>query len=119
MTWGRKTGGREKGVRNRKVAQRRAQVDEAVAAGMSPLDYMLMVYRDPTADQSRRDEMAKAAAPYCHHRLSAIEHTGKGGDPLFGKMNADELREHLIREAKELGLGMPAPAPSNGAGKPH
>lgn len=39
---------------------------EAAAAGMSPLDYMLSVMRDATADPSRRDRMAIAAAPYTH-----------------------------------------------------
>ena len=39
---------------------------EAAAEGMSPLDYMLWVMRDPTADPSRRDRMAIAAAPYAH-----------------------------------------------------
>ena len=32
--------------------------------------------RDPNADQARRDECAKAAAPYVHPRLAAIEHGG-------------------------------------------
>ena len=42
----------------------------------SPLEYMLGVMRDAGADWKRRDDMAKAAAPYCHHRLAAKE-TGK------------------------------------------
>ena len=40
--------------------------EEADTAGMLPLDYMLMVIRDKTATQTRRDRMAIAAAPYCH-----------------------------------------------------
>jgi hypothetical protein len=30
----------------------------------------------------RRDDMAKAAAPYMHPRLNAIQHTGKDGEPI-------------------------------------
>jgi hypothetical protein len=36
-----------------------------------PLDYMLGVLRDETEDKGRRDEMAKAAAPYVHPRLAS------------------------------------------------
>jgi phage terminase small subunit len=38
--------------------------------GSSPLDHMLTVMRDRTADPKRRDRMAIAAAPYCHARLA-------------------------------------------------
>lgn len=38
-----------------------------------PLAYMLEVLRDETAETSRRDEMAKAAAPYCHPKLTNID----------------------------------------------
>jgi hypothetical protein len=41
--------------------------------GLTPLEYMLAVLRDENADTERRDEMAKAAAPYIHPRLSSIE----------------------------------------------
>jgi hypothetical protein len=34
---------------------------------------MLKILRDETADPLRRDDMAKAAAPYVHPRLSSIE----------------------------------------------
>ena len=44
---------------------------EAMLAGMSPLEYMLSVMRDPSADEARRDRMAQAAAPYCHARAEA------------------------------------------------
>jgi hypothetical protein len=35
-----------------------------------PLEYMLAVMRDARADWKRRDDMARAAAPYCHLRLA-------------------------------------------------
>ena len=62
--------GRKKGS----VSKRSQEVAaEITATGKLPLAYMLDVMRDETADTQRRDEMARAAAPYVHPRLSAIE----------------------------------------------
>jgi hypothetical protein len=70
MARGRKTGGRQKGARNRATDEARAA---AAATGILPLDHMLSVMRDLTADPKRRDAMAMAAAPYLHPRLTAID----------------------------------------------
>jgi hypothetical protein len=70
MARGRKTGGRQKGTRNRATEEARAA---AAAAGVLPLEYMLSVMRDSAADCKRRDAMAMAAAPYLHSRLTAID----------------------------------------------
>jgi hypothetical protein len=78
MALGRKTGGRQKGARNRATEEARAA---AAATGTLPLHYMLSVMRDPTADHKRRDAMAMAAAPYLHPRLTAID----------AKLNPDAL----------------------------
>jgi hypothetical protein len=43
---------------------------------------MLKIMRDPEADDDRRDEMAKAAAPYVHPKLASVQHTGKDGGPI-------------------------------------
>jgi hypothetical protein len=62
--------GRPKGSKNKRTLE----LQEAVAAsGETPLDYMLRVMRDPTVEHDRRDEMAKACAPYLHARLSQVE----------------------------------------------
>lgn len=71
---GRKTGAATQ--RTREIA------DAAAAAGITPLEYMLDVMRDTKADLDRRDAMARAAAPYMHPALKAIEHKGDGGGPL-------------------------------------
>lgn len=68
--------GRKKGVQNKVNAEARAK---AVAGGVLPLEYMLKVMRDPKAQPGRRDEMARAAAPYVHPRLQV---TQVSGDPL-------------------------------------
>jgi len=74
---GQKTGGRKKGSKNkmrppedviRKVEAE--AVAKSIATGESPLSYMLRVMRDPTVADPRRDEMARAAAPYVHAKIS-------------------------------------------------
>ena len=76
---GRKTGGRQRGTPNKKTVARKAQeaaiaaeIEDARSRGIEPLDYMLGVMRDVTADVTRRDAMAKAAAPYRHPQLSSV-----------------------------------------------
>jgi hypothetical protein len=71
MATGKKTGGRRRGTPNRKTVEMRA---EMAASGELPLDYMLRVMRDPTADPPRRDAMARSAAAYCHPQLQAVAH---------------------------------------------
>ena len=39
----------------------------------TPLEYMLRVMRDPSADDARRDAMAKAALPYMHARTTGVD----------------------------------------------
>src|SRR6516164_1324505 len=69
--------------KNRRSAERNAEQEDSRKAAcgrtgtqddLEPLDYMLEVMRDPTADQARRDMMAKAAAPYRHPQLQAVAH---------------------------------------------
>jgi hypothetical protein len=63
----------------RKPAGRNRLTKEAVAKagdGLSPLEYLLSVMRDPDADQARRIDAAKAAAPYAHPKLQPIDGEG-------------------------------------------
>jgi len=71
--------GRPKGALNKRTAQIALAAAEG---GMTPIEYMLDVMRDPGADVQRRDDMAKAAAPYIHPRLQAI-----GGDDSMPPVN--------------------------------
>lgn len=71
--------GRPPGSKNKKTIE---FAKEIAASGETPLDYMLSRMRDITVDAARRDDLAKAAAPYVHPRLAATEHTGKGGGPI-------------------------------------
>lgn len=66
---GERRGGRKKGTRNKKNA---ALIEAIEKSGITPLEYMLKTMRNPKMDVSRRDDMAKAAAPYVHPRLAAF-----------------------------------------------
>jgi len=70
--------GRPRGSRNKRT---RALLESVQAGGETPLDYMLRVMRDPNAPPKRRDEMAKAAAPFLHSKLASIENLGPPKEP--------------------------------------
>ena len=87
MRGGKRQGaGRPKGVSNRRTVEMRA---EMAASGELPLDYMLRVMRDETAEAARRDAMAKAAAPYVHPTLAAVahRHANADGSPIAPVVN--------------------------------
>jgi hypothetical protein len=86
--------------------------DELVALrerfAMMPLDYMLKVVNAPRneASNARRDKMAKAAAPYLHPRIAAVEVTGEEPDPEeysidLEKLTTEELTafQHMMAKA--------------------
>lgn len=75
--------GRKPGTAN----VRTREIADAIAKDgkLLPLEYMLNVMRDETSDAARRDDMAKAAAPFIHPRLAAVEHTGANGGPIETK----------------------------------
>lgn len=87
---GRRQGaGRPPGSATRKT---REIADRAAEQGITPLEYMLQIMRRPTAHKDPKVEVAretlafeaaKAAAPYMHPRLAAVEHSGPNGDPLM------------------------------------
>lgn len=68
--------GRPAGAVNKASAERQAEVE---ASGETPLAYMLKVMRDVSADEAKRLDAAKAAAPYVHPRLAAVEMSGTVG----------------------------------------
>lgn len=65
--------GRPKGRKNNKTLE---QVQAVVASGLSPLEYLLSVMRDAGADEAKRIDAAKAAAPYVHARLQPVDGEG-------------------------------------------
>jgi hypothetical protein len=86
MRGGKREGaGRPKGSTTTKTAIDRAVIDERVAsirdAGVTPLEVLLEIMRS-SKDQATVIDCAKAAAPYLHRRLAAIEHTGDPENPI-------------------------------------
>jgi hypothetical protein len=56
--------------------------------GISPLEYMLGLLRNATLPTEDRFEAAKAAAPYVHARLSAVEAKHDVSDALADLLKA-------------------------------
>jgi hypothetical protein len=79
MAKGRKTGGRKKGTPNKATAAKAAEI---AATGETPLDFLLRVMRDEDRAFEFRLDAAKAAAPYAHPKLAAMELTGRDGGPV-------------------------------------
>jgi hypothetical protein len=69
-----KTGGRKRGVANKRTVQRKV---ELVRSGLSPVDYLLAIMRDEQLDLPTRLDAAKAVAPYTNPRLAVIDATVK------------------------------------------
>jgi hypothetical protein len=65
--------------------------EQALASGISPLDYMLGLLRNTDLPTSDRFEAAKAAAPYVHARLAAVEHSGSITTKRATEVSDDEL----------------------------
>lgn len=62
--------GRKKGAittRTREIAE------AALGSGLTPLDYMLSILRDDQKPEAMRFEAAKAAAPFVHAKLAAVD----------------------------------------------
>ena len=65
------------------------ELDRIAAEGKSPLDYMLDIMRNPKVDGERRDEMAKAAAPYVHARRAPEDRQSKTVPPAYYYIHPD------------------------------
>jgi hypothetical protein len=106
---GRRNGaGRPPGAATRRT---REIADQAAAEGITPLEYMLALMRsdathsDPqiqAAREAMKFDAAKAAAPYIHPRLQAIEHSGSI-DSLKHLTDA-ELNARLAAALERIGF---------------
>jgi hypothetical protein len=94
-----KTGGRARGTGNKINRQKEIQ-KAAEASGQLPLDYMLQVMRDEEATHERRDEMARAAAPYLHARRAPEDASGRAG--LIGCWQIDCYDPERERDKKRI-----------------
>jgi hypothetical protein len=66
--------GRKKGALTKKTQEITAA---ALKDGVTPLDYLLGILRNPMKEEKDRFAAAVAAAPYVHPKLASIEHSGE------------------------------------------
>lgn len=82
--------GRKKNGTNRVTEE---AIAKAEAGGEMPLDFLLRMMRDDAADETKRIDCAKAAAPYVHARLANIDANVTGAltiaNAVFKGLNAD------------------------------
>lgn len=74
-------GGRRKGAGRKpgSITKRSREIAEgALAEGLTPLEFMLQVLRDEGRAFEDRMDAAKAAAPYVHAKLAAVDATVTG-----------------------------------------
>lgn len=79
-------GGKRKGAGRKKgsMAVRTQEILKAIGdEGVTPLEYMLGVLRDPEQPHSERFRAAIEAAPFMHPRLAAVQHSGDRENPVY------------------------------------
>jgi hypothetical protein len=62
--------GRKKGSLNAKTQK---VAERCFEEGITPLEYMLNIMRDPTQEFDTRMDAAKSCAPYMHPKLASVE----------------------------------------------
>lgn len=67
--------GRKKGSATKRT---REIADRAIAEGLTPLEYMLGILRDPEQSNEARYAAARDAAPYVHPKLASVDANMKG-----------------------------------------
>ena len=107
MALGRKQAVDRKGSKNKRQSALNQAAEVAAQAtlnGLTPLDFMLSIIRDPGLDLRFRAETAKAAAPYnMHPKLAPVDPATKPTDPYAGK-TTQELNAMFMAELAKRGL---------------
>jgi hypothetical protein len=91
--------GRKVGAATRRT---REIADKAAEGGITPLEFMLQIMRNEAGEPETRFEAAKAAAPYVHPRLSAVDVDAK----VTARTLAEELAELNAQRNSEDGPGL-------------
>ena len=89
--------GRPTGARNRRTEELTREIEES---GLTPLAYLLSIFRDEDKDEKIRLEAAKAAAPFAHAKLSAVDMDLRADKRTIDDYEPHELIE-LIQSGKE------------------
>jgi hypothetical protein len=96
--------GRKKGARNKRTLALAAASESAILSGLTPLDYLLGIVRDPNKDERLRFDAARAAAPFMHPRLQTMDNRTTltmADDP---KKTAAEHRAELAQMLADMGF---------------
>ncbi len=80
-------GGSRKGRPNKATV---ARAEALAASGMTPLEFLVHVYRSEGQDINLRLTAAKAAAPYMHASLSSVD-MALTGNVQLGGIRPDDL----------------------------
>ncbi|TXH53570.1 MAG: hypothetical protein E6Q97_12960 [Desulfurellales bacterium] len=104
MAKGFKTGGRQKGSKNKSTLRRldiARDVIHGVRCSATPLDVMLraMEHALQAGDLDKAHGYAKDAAPYVHPKLASVEHTGDPENPVVTQDVSTVDRPH--RESRD------------------
>jgi hypothetical protein len=109
----------QKKERQREASERKRNLKELKEAMYpergweTPLEYMLRVMQDPNVPDARRDEMAKAAAPYIHSRRIP-ENVAPTPPAHLSALTDEELRTMIRIIKKAEAAGQNDPGMSNG-----
>jgi hypothetical protein len=71
-------------------------VVQSTTKSETPLDYMLRVMNDRFEDNRRRDDMAKAAAPYVHAKFLAVEFKPSSKVLIDTNKSSAEIRQEML-----------------------
>ena len=95
-----KTGGRQKGTPNKRT---REAATACAESGLTPVEYLVSVYRDPSVELDRRIDAAKAVAPYLHARLSTTTLKGdaESGTEIIVQINRFTTPDGLLSAGGE------------------
>ena len=101
----RQNAGRPRGSKNAKTKALAKVTIAAAEAGILPVPFLLAVVRDETLDAAVRIDCAKAAAPYCHAKLSATVNANVGSGDDDGPLVVEIVRFVLADGSISAGPG--------------
>lgn len=94
------------------------RMEMAKRHGITPLDFLMSILRDPNATLDDKIDAAKAAAPYMHRKQPIGIDNGQGGPIGFytiGDLSALTDEELVTMKSALQKLGTPMPVPLAGA----
>ena len=95
-----KTGGRQKGVKNKRTRTLEDLQAMCEASGVEPFQVFLDLCRD--RDSSIRISAAREAAKYIYTQRKQTELSGPGGAPIQTEVEASEALQELLADLKTI-----------------